>query len=318
MNNFAVSILIISRDRRDLLCRVLGDLRAQQYDGEFEIVVVEETDDPQAPIGVSYVSHPMKNLGIAYARNLSLEHAKHDILVFIDDDCRVDSDWLTKLVTPLKDEKVLGVQGGVTVPDGTNGIGWAESLLGFPGGGITRVIQAEGQTQDTKEISTLNACYRKSAVMKAGGFSNHARFGGEDYLLAKQVAGKGKLLFTPLAQVQHEARGHLPAIWTWFVRRGRAEYDLWQSGLAPQGYGVWMLRSSLLLKLLPLMILCYWSVLPLILFLLFLVVVNRWRFRWVLQHKNIPTSAWLWLPWVRLVMGAATDIGRVKSWAHWK
>jgi GT2 family glycosyltransferase len=310
----SISILVISRDRRELLHSVLGDVRKQDFAGEYEIVVVEETDDPQAPEDVVYVPHPMKNLGIAYARNMSVKHAKHDILVFIDDDCRVQTDWLSLLVAPLEDEQVLGVQGGVVVPEGTNALGWAENLLGFPGGGITRVVQANGKVQETKEVSTLNACYRKSAVEAAGGFSSHARFGGEDYLLAKQIAEQGKLLFNPLALVQHEARGGLPAIWHWFVRRGRAEYDLWQSGLAPYRYGKWMLQSSPTLKFLPLLLLCYWSVFPLLLFLGLMIGLNWWRFRWVLSNDGIPNLAWFYLPMVRLTMGFATDVGRFKAW----
>ncbi len=310
----SLSVLVISKNRRDLLHCVLADLRAQQYDGEFEIIVVEETNAPEAPEGVVYVPHPMKNLGIAYARNLSLEHAKHDVLAFIDDDCRVENDWLSKLVAPLEDEQILGVQGGVVVPEGTNNIGWAESLLGFPGGGITRIKQARGKTQPTQEVSTLNACYRKHIVDAVGGFSEHAKFGGEDYLLAKKVVEQGKLLFNPSALVAHEARGSLIDIWTWFVRRGRAEYDLWQSGLVPKGYAGWMLRSSLLLKLAAFAILCYWTVLPLVLFILFMVIANLWRFRWVLQCDDIPNAAWLWLPWVRMVMGLATDVGRLQAW----
>ncbi len=309
-----VSILVISRDRRDLLNRVLDDLRQQVFDGEFEIVVVEETDHPQAPQGVVYVPHPMKNLGIAYARNMSVQHAKYDTLVFIDDDCRVDNDWLSQLVSPLEDEAFLGVQGGVIVPEYTNTIGWAESLLGFPGGGVSRVYQANGQPQETHEVSTLNACYRKQAVEDAGGFSAHARFGGEDYLLAKRVAEQGKLLFVPQAVVRHEARGNLPTIWLWFVRRGRAEFDLWRSGLAPDKYGVWMLQSSQALKILPFLILGYWTILPLMIVLAALIGMNMWRFRWALKHQDIPFAAWLWLPWVRLTMGLATDFGRFKAW----
>jgi hypothetical protein len=60
--------------------------------------------------------------------------------------------------------------------------------------------------------------------------------------------------------------------------------------------------------------LCYWSVFALILFILFMVVANRWRFRWVLKHKDIPVPAWAWLPWVRMMMGLATDVGRLQAW----
>lgn len=309
-----ISVLVISRERRDLLNRVLDDLKKQDYQGEFEIVVVEETDSPVAPEGVVYVPHPLKNLGIAFARNLSITHAKHDVLVFIDDDCRVQPHWLSTLVAPLVDAQILGTQGGVTVPNGTNSIGWAESLLGFPGGGITRIHEAKGKAQKTKEVSTLNACYRKESVLDAGCFSSAARFGGEDYLLAKRIAAKGVLLFVPDAVVRHEARGSLPAIWTWFVRRGRAEYDVYAEGSVSEDYLPWMLRSSIMLKLLPFLVLLHWSVLPLVLMILFIVGTNLWRFRWVLAEKNIPTMAWCLLPWVRLTMNFATDVGRIKAW----
>ncbi|MDX8388396.1 MAG: glycosyltransferase [Ghiorsea sp.] len=311
-----VSILVITRGRPKLLARVLSDLKKQQYQETFEIVVVEETDTPIAPEGVIYVPHPMKNLGIAYARNLSVEHAQYDTLVFIDDDCRVAPDWLSKLVKPLTDEDVLGVQGGVVVPEGTNAVGWAECLLGFPGGGVTRVVEARGQVQQTIEVSTLNACYRKSEVLKVGGFSSAARFGGEDYLLAKRIAKHGKLLFVPDAMVKHEARGNVVAIWTWFIRRGRAEFDLYDSGDAPEDFLGWMLRSSLALKLTAFILLICWSALPLLGFVVLMIGMNLWRFRWVLSKPEIPSMAWFFLPWVRVIMSLATDVGRFKAWRH--
>ncbi|RME57937.1 glycosyltransferase family 2 protein, partial [Candidatus Parcubacteria bacterium] len=145
-----VSVLICTRGRRDMLDALLEDLRRQDYDGDVQIVVVEETDDPRPVEGTDYVPHPVRNLGIAHARNLALEHARHNLIVFVDDDCRVAPDWLGRLLAPLlEDDAVLGVQGGVTVPEGTNAIGWAESLLGFPGGGVTRIRRSAGQAQDT-------------------------------------------------------------------------------------------------------------------------------------------------------------------------
>ena len=309
-----VSILIITRDRREMLDRLLSDLAVQRYQGAIEIVVVEETDFPREVAGVHYVPHPMLNKGIAFARNMSVKHASHDMLVFIDDDCRVAPDWLENLLTPFEDKTVLGAQGGVTVPDGTNAIGWAETLLGFPGGGFTRVVQSHGEVRETREVSTLNAAYRKEAVIKAGGFSDQARFGGEDYLLAKRVAEQGRLLFVPDAIVRHEARGSIGAIWSWFVRRGRAEVELWNNQLAPERFGMWMVRASFLVKIVPLLLLSIWSVWPLILFLTGGVGLNLWRFRWVLGRTDIPVLAWWILPWLRMYMALASDVGRVKSW----
>ncbi|MDQ7011493.1 MAG: glycosyltransferase [Mariprofundaceae bacterium] len=310
----SVSVLICTRERRKMLDALLADLRTQDYQGEIQIVVVEETDDPRPPEGVDYVPHPVRDLGIAHARNLALKHARHELVVFVDDDCRVAPDWLQKLLSPLDDPDVLGVQGGVTVPEGTNAIGWAESLLGFPGGGIARIHHAGNKAQDTIEVSTLNAAYRMQAMMGAGGFPEAAQWGGEDYILAKRVAARGRLLFVPEAIVRHAARGSLPAIWRWFARRGMAEVGLWRGGLAPAGYGLFMLRSSLFLKLAALLAVAPWLGWWLPLLLPVAVTAMIWgRLRWIWSDTTIPRQAFWITPLVRLTMDIAADYGRIRA-----
>lgn len=311
----AVSVLVVTRDRRQMLDALLEDLRAQDYPAEVQIVVVEETEDPRPPKDVVYVPHPVRNLGIAHARNVALEHASHEVLVFVDDDCRVAPDWLDRLLAPLLgDEAVLGVQGGVTVPEGTNAIGWTETLLGFPGGGLARIHASGGRIQETIEVSTLNAAYRKRAVLDAGGFDEAARLGGEDYLLAKRVAQKGKLLFVPDAVVKHKARGSLAAIWCWFMRRGMAETELVRAGLAPRGYPAFMLRSSLLFKLGLLFLAVPWLGWWMPALLPAAVAAVTWRrAAWTLKRSEIPVAAWILSPAIRLFMDASTDMGRIKA-----
>lgn len=298
-----------------MLDALLVDLGRQAYGGEVEIVVVEETDDPRAPEGVNYVPLPVRNLGIAYARNRALSEANHELVVYVDDDCRVESDWLEKLLAPFADTHVLGVQGGVTVPEGTNAIGWAETLLGFPGGGIGRIHRAAGQWQETIEVSTLNAAYRREAIEQAGGFSEEARFGGEDDLLAKQVAKHGKLLFVPEARVAHLARGSFAAIWHWFVRRGKSEVGLLRAGLARDGYLAFMLRSSLGLKLSITLLTVPWfgGLFP-VLLLLAVTGVTWWRLRWAFKNSTTRAGAIL-APLVRMTMDLAVDAGSLRALA---
>ena len=109
-----------------------------------EIIVVEETDEPSSLPGIIYVPHPVKNKGIAYARNLALSKASGDLIVFIDDDCTPEDGWIDKLIDPFVDKSTIGVQGGVSIPANASAIGWAETLLGFPDGGIKRIIEADG------------------------------------------------------------------------------------------------------------------------------------------------------------------------------
>jgi GT2 family glycosyltransferase len=312
-----ISILICSRDRRSDLDSIVSDLKGMKTRYPYEIIVVEETDRPRPIAGVSYFSHPVKNFGFAYARNLSVEKAAGTILVFVDDDCRIKDRWLDSLLRPFREESVVGVQGGVVVPEGTNAVGWAETILGFPGGGAKRIIASGGKVQDTTEISTLNSAYRRRVIEAVGGFDALLKWGGEDYLLAKKVSHYGKCLFVPDALVAHRARGSLLSIWHWFVRRGRAEIDVVRSRQYEMATWGAILRSSLLLKFVAVSLLSLlfpggFAYLILV-FSLFYFFVQYGRSISAWRKSEAPFKSLLILPWVKLIMDLSADVGRLKG-----
>ena len=312
-----ISILICSRDRRQDLENLAADLKQIAFDRPLEIVVVEETDDPIPIDGVRYVSHPVANRGIPYARNLALDNANGSIIVFLDDDCLIHEDWLDSLLMPFQDDSVVGVQGGVCVPDETNPLGWAESILGLPGGGIRRVHLSKGKTQDTREISTLNCAYRRWTIDEVGGFEKRLKITGEDYLLAKQVCNLGRCVFVPAAMVSHQARGSLRKIWHWFVRRGRADIDVLRTGKQQDTNFAKVLRGSLTVKLLLLGILGV--IFPNLIIVLILSYILAYIFlQYARYHKTWQFSrasffALVLLPVVKLTMDVAMDWGRFRG-----
>lgn len=313
----AISILICSRDRRSDLATIVKDLKTMKTRYLFDMVVVEETNDPAPIEGVHYFPHPMKNHGFPYARNLSVAKSTGQIVVFIDDDCRIRDLWLDNLLKPFEDETVVGVQGGVVVPEGTNAIGWAESLLGFPGGGVKRIIASGGSLQETIEISTVNSAYRRWVVEAVGGFDGRLKLGGEDYLLAKKACRHGKCLFAPDALVTHRVRGNLVHIWHWFVRRGRAEIDVVRTREYERaGWGT-VLRGSLtakfvLISFLGLLLSGGWIyVIPVALALYLGLQYCRIFSIWRKSGASVKTL--LIVPVVKLMMDVAMDAGRVQG-----
>jgi GT2 family glycosyltransferase len=312
-----ISILICSRDRRNNLEKLVGSLKRMDTTQSYEIIVVEETHNPIPIKGVHYISHPKQNRGIPYARNLALAHANGEIIVFIDDDCIIQDKWLDNLLEPLKEDSVVGVQGGVNVPESTNPIGWAESILGVPGGGIRRVLRAKGQVQETKEISTLNCAYRMWAVNKVGGFEKELKLTGEDYILAKQVSHHGRCLFVPGAMVYHEARGQLIKIWHWFVRRGRAEIDVIRTRKLENANFSMVLKRSLFIKLCALIILgLVFS--DIIVFWVLTAILGYGGLQYVRYYitwRDSPAKqmAFVMLPVVKLTMDIAMDWGRFRG-----
>ena len=314
----SVSILVCSKDRRSSLETLVASIKGSQSAVAPQIVVVEETDHPKPIEGTTYIAHPMAHRGIPFARNLALANATGQIVVFVDDDCVSSNDWLERLIGPIREDRtVVGAQGGVTVPEHSNAIGWAESLLGFPGGGITRVLQAMGNTQRTREVSTLNCAYRHSVIEKIGGFEPALRLGGEDFLLAKRACSYGACVFVPDALVFHEPRGTLGSIWKWFVRRGRAEVDVLRTG-QQNDITVWsMMLSAFLVKLL--LLITAGAVLPngivlvaVVLCILYPGVQYYRYYRWW-QKSPAPLSALIVLPVVKYVMDVAMDVGRIRG-----
>ena len=317
-----VSILICSRDRREDMEELVHSILNMDTIYRFEIVVVEETNTPVKINNTNYISHPVLNRGIPFARNLALSHAKGELVVFIDDDCLIHDHWLDMLLEPFQDSYVVGVQGGVTIPVDTNSIGWIESLLGFPGGGLKRVIESMGKWQETREISTLNCAYRRWVIDKVGGFEKQLKLTGEDYILAKKACEYGRCLFVPDALVSHKARGSFSKIWRWFVRRGRAEVDVIRTGTQEDFDFGTVLKGSLLAKLCILILigfLFFFSSGRLIPFLLIAIaipvfmVIQYFRYYKHWRMSAAPFTALLLLPAVKIWMGASVDWGRIRG-----
>jgi GT2 family glycosyltransferase len=317
---YIASIVIPTKGRRESMLRTLDAvLFCLPSDIDLEIIVIEETGTPQ-PIReerVKYCPIPERGLGFGYVRNLGLRKAKGSIVIFIDDDVMPSQNWFDNLFEPFSEDSVVGVQGGVTVPATSNAIGWAESILGFPGGGIARVLQAKGENRTTKEISTLNCAYRKWVIEEVGGFDENLILGSEDFLLAKQACLYGRCLFVPDALVYHEARGSLKKIWHWFVRRGRAQMRLVKLRKLKETNLVSILKESISFK--SLLVVLAGALFPRFLILIIFIalvayfVLQLKRYLWPWKLSNAPVKTIFLLPFVKLVMDSGMDWGRVRG-----
>lgn len=311
-----VSVILCTKDRPDDLARAIASIRASgEVGGRAEIVVVEEADVPHEMPGVRYVHLPRANRGFGYARNAGVRAAQGEVVLFIDDDCEAERGWAEALTVPFQeDARVLGVAGAVLVRN-CGAIGYAENILGFPGGGLRYLHQAGGRVVPTQLLSTCNCAYRRRALFDAGGFVEEARMGGEDFLLAERVAALGPCVFAPGAVVYHRPRGTFPAIFRWFIRRGRSEVRMLRLVADRPRFAYFLLRSSWTLRvLIAIGALAQWPLLlkflPAAAGLYCGAVLWRFRFAW-----NYPAhrQAWWLVPFVKMTMDAGTEAGRWKA-----
>src|SRR5688572_2166050 len=125
-----VSVVIPSHNRADALKLTLERFRRQNFEGEWEVLVVNNnsTDDTNAvvralqmPVSVKLVERTTPG-AVAHARNAGARAAKGDYLIFVDNDILVEPDfveshvrlldanpgcWILGVVTPLPEQEHL-------------------------------------------------------------------------------------------------------------------------------------------------------------------------------------------------------------------
>lgn len=312
----AVSVVICTKDRPADLARAIAAIRTSGEAGRaVDIVVVEERAAPREIPSVRHVHLPPMGRGFGYARNAGLQATAADLVVFVDDDCEVEAGWLEALTAPFaEDPRVLGVAGAVLVRD-CGAIGYAENVLGFPGGGLRYRHAAGGRVVPTRHLSTCNCAYRRDAVLRAGGFREDARLGGEDFLLAERVAALGPCVYAPAAVVYHRPRGRLAAVFRWFVRRGQSDVRLLGAVSDRAAFARFLLRGSWTLRGLILLAILAWRP-PLVLVLPVAAVAYYaallWRFRFARAYPSYRRAWWV-VPVVKLTMDLGAEVGRLKA-----
>ncbi len=310
-----VSIIICSKDRRrDLEQAVLSVRKSGPVGAGAEIVVVEETDRPEPIADVNYLAIPRRHRGFGYARNKAMQVATGDIFLFIDDDCQAKEGWGEALLAPFEgDMALLGVAGAVAVHE-CGLIGYAENILGFPGGGLRYAHHAQGHTVPTQYLSTCNCAYRRETLQRVGGFPEEARAGSEDSLIAERVAQLGPCCYTPHAVVYHRTRDRLSAVARWFMRRGYSEMASLQHRVGKSPFLTYVIRSSWTLRVFSVLLIAAWVppvflLVPLVFTLYYLAMLWRYRFaRAYPSHR----AAWWVVPIVKLTMDIGNEFGRWK------
>ena len=245
-----VSVVICSRDRHQLLEKAVESVLAADYPRDrYEIIVVEEGDTPSPVAQTNYVFLPRRDLGLGHARKRGVREAKGKFVVFTDDDCLAEKDWISKIIEPmLTDPDVFGVAGATLIKNAPT-IGACEAVLGFPGGGYRRYLKAKGRIHETPFASGCNMAYRAAVFDKLEiDDKYYGRWGTDDTIISMQVAQKWKFMFTPHAIIYHLPRNSFSGIYKLFQRRRHKEL-IFSKKRADQLKEVFSLRRGMIPRL---------------------------------------------------------------------
>ncbi|MFA5411669.1 MAG: glycosyltransferase family A protein [Candidatus Omnitrophota bacterium] len=113
-----ISVVIPTFNRAKILEEALTSLAAQTRIPD-EVVVVDNNSSDNTKEVVESFNHGLKikyvlepTQGTSTARNTGIKNASGDIIVFFDDDCVADKEWLHYLEQPFLGDPFIGVVGG--------------------------------------------------------------------------------------------------------------------------------------------------------------------------------------------------------------
>ena len=192
-------------------------------DETFEVLLVDngscdETVDTAREFPVKIFHCPRK--GIGPPRNLGIQKARGDIVIFTDSDCIVERDWITKILNFFNLHSETDGVGGPVFPHPCcqNKIQELTGKIFVEDQRYPRTVKKMqlGSTQGFMFGS--NSAYKRSVLMKYGGFIEP---GGSNLELSLRLVANGKnLFFDPDIRVYHVFPSNLKAIFKQQFRWG--------------------------------------------------------------------------------------------------
>ena len=185
-----VSVVIITRSRRDDLIRTLGRL-VELPEGP-EIIVVDNDSSDRTP-GAVRSNFPAvqlvclnRNLGAA-ARTIGVRAASAPVVAFADDDSWWAPGSLDRAASHFEHHRALGLICGRIVVEPDASVDPACLKMG------TAALGQRDGSPGPRILGHLacGAVVRRSAYLQVGGYSELLGFGGEELLLALDLAAAG-------------------------------------------------------------------------------------------------------------------------------
>lgn len=214
------SIIIPTYSRASYLRDAVESLRQQVFNGEFEIIVVDNASSRELQAYVASLNKKRQPIvhyvaeirpGLHNARHSGARAAQSEILVYVDDDILAHPGWIKAILLPYQDPSVACV-GGRVIPH------WEAALPSwlseFPPS-IYSLLDHGDEERELPEGDYIYGCnfsIRKQVLYEVGGF-NPDGFGarkliwyrgdGECGLQRKVRAAGKKVVYTPAAVIEH-------------------------------------------------------------------------------------------------------------------
>lgn len=222
------SVIIVTWNALNHLQAFLPSVMASQSP-DIEIIIADNasTDESVKWVNVNYPSCKVvtldKNYGYCGGNNRAAAHANGDVIIFLNNDVRVDRDWIRNMDSYFDDKNTVAVQPKIrshTNPDYFEYAGAAGGFLDklvypFCRGRIFDTVEKdEGQYDQSTDIfwaSGAAMAIRKEVFLKMGGFDEDFEFHMEEIDLCWRCLNMGySIIYAPESVVYHLGGGSLP------------------------------------------------------------------------------------------------------------
>ncbi|MBL7196947.1 MAG: glycosyltransferase family 2 protein [Candidatus Omnitrophica bacterium] len=252
-----VSIVVPTYNRALLLCECIKSVMQLEYpQAAFEIIIVDDgsTDGSEAYLKrtlaemwgkIKYLQETT-NRGVAAARNRGFAAAKGEIIACLDDDCRVQKDWLQKIIATFTRYPHASAVGGSIVNVTESPLAWASYIIEFS------TWLPWGRMRPVTNIPTCNIAYRRETIAGCTFLEEYKGSGFEDSLFNYNLICSGKtIIFNPAIQCPH---------YKWEGNFTEEDYCQSQKryalGFVKGGYRVFGVWGEILIKVRVLNLLC--------------------------------------------------------------
>jgi glycosyltransferase involved in cell wall biosynthesis len=228
------SVVVCTRNRRRLLGACLASLDEQSH--ATPIIVVDNGSSDSTPeflrawsqAGPDRVAVSEPIAGLSRARNVGVDHASGDVVLFLDDDALAPPGWVYAHLLAYDDEAVQGA-GGPIVLDFIDGRpSWVTPRLDHWWSALDHGSERKPFPPPHGPYGA-NMSARRAALLEAGGFDPRLGRRGKSLLSSEEAglyaqiwAAGGTIMYLPEAIIIHQiTRDRVrPA---WILRRGVAQ-----------------------------------------------------------------------------------------------
>jgi len=230
-----VSIVIITRNRAQMLDQCIAALSEQTYPSEhFEVVIVNDGSTDHTPDIIdrwTQESHItlrgfyVDKFGYSRARNVGVKNSNGEIISFTDDDCVPQKDWVERVVQWFDKYSEIDVVGQTTIPIFRN------RLLKSLNNNLTITKPKEYHKIQEKSLlkirpfSTCNLHIIKESFDRIGGFNSNIPQSEDPDLILRLLKNKFNLLEVSDLNVLHYERDNFIDIFKRWFKFGKS--DAW-------------------------------------------------------------------------------------------